>query len=54
MSEIEIPNPQDALIAYFDILGYQEFLANNTPEQAAEKVLKTLLGLEHTIPSGFT
>ncbi len=41
---------QDGLVGLFDILGYQVFLDNNTPETAAEKVLSTLVKLEEEMP----
>jgi hypothetical protein len=32
----------NGLIAFFDILGYQSFLENNSATQSAEKVLKLI------------
>jgi hypothetical protein len=42
---------QSGFIGYFDILGYQAFLENNSPEVAAERVLGTLLKLDQDTPS---
>lgn len=42
----------NGLVGFFDILGYKEFLVNNTPQAAAEKVLGSLLKLKKQMPQG--
>lgn len=37
-------------VGYFDILGYQTFLENNSPEIAAQIILNTILRLEQDMP----
>ncbi len=41
---------QSGLIGFFDVLGYQDILKNNSAEIAAESVLPILTGLKQTIP----
>ena len=43
--------PQEGIIGFFDILGYQSFLQNNSAEYAAKEVLGTLTNLDEQIPS---
>src|SRR5882757_5348142 len=40
----------EGFIGYFDILGYQVFLENNSPEHAANHILSSLLKLEEEVP----
>ncbi len=46
----ELLKPQNGLIGYFDILGYQAFLENNPPERAANQILASLLTIEKEVP----
>jgi hypothetical protein len=49
-NEIKSLESQNGLVGYFDILGYQAFLENNTPEEAAKKVINSLLKLDEKLP----
>lgn len=45
---------RSGFVAFFDILGYQNFLnAHNNPSEATTQVLSTLLSLRETLPGGF-
>jgi len=47
MSDLQVTT---GLVAVFDILGYQNFVDNNSVKDAAEKVLKAVAALETEIP----
>jgi len=40
---------ENGVIGYFDILGYQNLLTNNEPEDVAEKVLSRVISLNATV-----
>lgn len=42
--------PKEGIIGFFDILGYQSFLQNNSAEYAAKEVFSTLTNLDKKIP----
>jgi len=42
--------PKEGIVGFFDILGYQSFLQNNSPEYAAKEVFSTLTHLDKEIP----
>ena len=44
------PPTDYGIVGFFDILGYQSFLDNNEPEEAASEVLEQILALSTTIP----
>jgi len=41
--------PMNGIVGVFDILGYQSFLENNEPEQAAREVLGTLSRVDQSV-----
>ena len=44
---------EKGIIGFFDILGYQTFLNNNTPEEAANEVLAILTSIDSKIIDSF-
>lgn len=45
---------ENGVIGYFDILGYQNLLTNNEPEDVAEKVLSRITSLNGTVTDELT
>jgi hypothetical protein len=41
---------QLGMVGFFDILGFQSFLENNEPEDAAEQVLKAIVEIPKVVP----